>query len=77
MNIRSTGLGDDADDLGGYSIDQFGELLGGVSRGLIYKEVRAGRLILTKMGARSIITKKHGKQYLRAREREAEAKVAP
>jgi hypothetical protein len=86
MSIHSTGLGDhekprasrsaNADDIGGYSIDEFGELLGGASRGLVYKEARARRVIITKVGARSIITKKHARQYMRLIEAEAEASAS-
>jgi len=83
MSIRSTGLSDHEkptaggsgsidDDVGGYTIDEFGQLFR-ISRSMVYNEARAGRVKISKIGDRSIITRTSARRYQRLIEAEAAA----
>ena len=49
-----------------YSIAEFSEATG-LGRSFLYEEIRAGRLIAQKAGARTIVTSDNGKKYLASR----------
>jgi hypothetical protein len=72
MSIHDDSSGN---DLGAFTLDEFCQLFK-ISRGLAYKEQRAGRLIFAKVGDRSIITKQQARQYQRRLEAEAQPELA-
>jgi excisionase family DNA binding protein len=53
-----------------YSLQELARALG-VSRGFIYKEITAGRLLKTKLGTRTVFTKEEIDRYLAERTSEA------
>jgi hypothetical protein len=65
----------DDDAIGAYSIAEFCQLFS-ISRGLAYKEQRAGRLIFAKVGDRTLVLKKQARQYQRLLEAEAQPDAA-
>ena len=76
MSIHSTGLSDHekptaggGGDLGGFTLDEFCHLFR-ISRGTAYNEARAGRLTISKIRDRSIITKTSARAYQELIERE-------
>jgi hypothetical protein len=62
-------------DLGAFTLDEFCQLFK-ISRGLCYKERRAGRLIFSRIGDRTIVTKHQARQYQRLLEAEAQPELA-
>jgi hypothetical protein len=60
----------DDDAIGAYSLNEFCQLFS-ISPGLARKEQRAGRLIFSKIGDRTLITKQQARQYQRRLEAEA------
>ena len=90
MSISSTGLSDyekkpttstataaisGGDDIGGFGLDEFGRIMGGISKSQIYAEARKGRLKLSKSGDRTIVTRVHARQYTALIASEAEARI--
>lgn len=49
--------------IGGFSVTEFREKLGGMSRTKFYSEVNSGRIKLRKIGRRSFITFKDAAEY--------------
>ena len=62
-------------DIGAYSIGEFAHSFN-MSRSSVYAEIRAGRLKVAKIGARTIITRKRARDYQELLEREAESAQA-
>ena len=55
------------------SLPEFGKRMGGLGKSFLYEEVKKGRLKLVKAGARSLVTEKNGRAYIKLLEDEAEA----
>ena len=59
------------DDVGAYSVDQFAHIFG-LSRSAVYAEIRAGRLKVSKIGTRTVVTRTQARAYQTLLEQEAE-----
>jgi Helix-turn-helix domain len=71
MSIRKSERTSDAPaDLGAFSVKQFATMFG-LSRGMAYKLRDEGKLRITKIGARSVITVAEAKRFQRALESDA------
>ena len=91
MSTGSTGLSDyekkpirpnkrkgnylSVDEIGAFELPELARLMR-VSLSTLYQEARDGRLIISKTGDRSTVTRRHARQYQQLIESEAEARVA-
>ena len=64
------------DDIGAYSVDQFAHIFG-LSRSAVYAEIRSGRLRVSKVGTRTVITRRQARDYQTLLEQEAESPCRP
>jgi hypothetical protein len=64
---REQAIPPDGGDLGGFTVSEFAGLFR-ISRGMVYKEHKAGRIKFVKAGARTIITRTEARRYQTALE---------